>query len=339
VTLVVERDLSEDRVSSGWTAGDCGTVKAIVAPSPNQIRELVDSASQGTVHILSGYRNPRHIALAFSTLSRNRSRVGLMCERPDPRGLVGLARRVLYTAERLYYDCRIDFILAIGGLCAHYMNALGYPSHKIFPFAYTTEVAPALAVPVEESGFRLGFIGQLVDRKGLRYAICALASLVNLDWQLTVVGDGPERSSLESQVRTLGIADRVRFIGPMRNDDALRELQGWDLLILPSLHDGWGAVVNEGLMCGVPVVCSDACGARDLLYDPSRGAVFKAGEAADLASALVRCLKRGKRTASTSARIRRWSDRIQGDAIARYFLAVLDAVYADKHRPEAPWLK
>src|SRR5437870_11248743 len=67
-----------------------------------------------------------------------------------------------------------------------------------------------------------------------------------------------------------------------------------DLLVLPSRYDGWGAVINEALMSGIPAICSDNCGAADLVRSSVQlGAVFRAGSAIDLARVLGTWIRRG----------------------------------------------
>ncbi len=66
-----------------------------------------------------------------------------------------------------------------------------------------------------------------------------------------------------------------------------------DLLILPSIFDGWGAVVNEALGRGMRVLCSNGCGSSVLLDGEQRGSVFNL-EANDFELHLVKWLKKGK---------------------------------------------
>ena len=123
----------------------------------------------------------------------------------------------------------------------------------------------------------------------------------------------------------------------LRNDVARQMIANSDCLILPSRWDGWGAVVNEALMMGVPVICSDTCGASDLLGNPERGEVFKADSVAELADVLKRCMRRGKRTYETTARIKSWTKSIEGETVAHYLLNVIDAANGIKNRPNVPW--
>jgi phosphatidylinositol alpha-1,6-mannosyltransferase len=156
---------------------------------------------------------------------------------------------------------------------------------------------------------------------------------------LTIVGDGPLRGRLESQSIECGLADRIRFQPFQEHIVARKLLSAADLLVLPSDgKEGWGAVVNEALMHGVPVLCSDRCGATDLLHDSWRGGVFRAGSIGGLASLLREWIGRGRRPAETTERIKSWSNRITGDSAAVYLRAILTHVYEGGARPVAPWM-
>jgi glycosyltransferase involved in cell wall biosynthesis len=153
------------------------------------------------------------------------------------------------------------------------------------------------------------------------------------------VGDGESRSIWERLAVDWQISDRVTFTGVLPNTEAKAVLGSLDLFVLPSRFDGWGVVVNEALMQGVPVLCSDRCGARDLLAESWRGGVFRAGSAASLAEVLATWIARGKRTTELTERIKTWSHCIDGESVAEYFAAVLRHVYNGAARPIAPWLR
>jgi colanic acid/amylovoran biosynthesis glycosyltransferase len=109
---------------------------------------------------------------------------------------------------------------------------------------------------------RLLFVGRLVEKKGLAVGLEALASCqFEFPWKLTVVGDGPLRSSLESQAARLGIGQHVDFVGYRSLVETRIHLQEHDLLLQPS-HTAWdgdaegGAptVILEAQACGLPVI-------------------------------------------------------------------------------------
>jgi phosphatidylinositol alpha-1,6-mannosyltransferase len=152
------------------------------------------------------------------------------------------------------------------------------------------------------------------------------------------VGDGEGRSTWERLASRLQISDHVTFAGVLPNTEAKAILGRLDLFVLPSRFDGWGAVVNEALMQGVPVLCSDRCGARDLLSESWRGEVFKANSVDSLRDVLSTWIGCGKRTPELTERIKNWSRCIEGESLADYFAKVLGHVYSGAPRPMAPWL-
>ena len=111
------------------------------------------------------------------------------------------------------------------------------------------------------------FVGQLIPRKRLDRLLRALAAVRSTDWVFRIIGDGSERRSLEKLALELNLLRRITFTGALDNGAVRNELANADLFVLPSRWDGWGAVVNEALMSGTPVICSSYCGAADLISE------------------------------------------------------------------------
>jgi colanic acid/amylovoran biosynthesis glycosyltransferase len=78
-------------------------------------------------------------------------------------------------------------------------------------------------------------VGSLIEHKGHRLLLEALADPALERVHLTIVGDGPERESLEASVRTAGLSERVQFVGTKREDDVAELMRTCDLFVLPSL--------------------------------------------------------------------------------------------------------
>jgi len=97
------------------------------------------------------------------------------------------------------------------------------------------------------------FVGRLVYYKGLQHLIAAMPSI---DGNLLVVGDGPLRDRLQQQAVKLGVADRVRFLGPLGDRELKAAFHACDVLVLPSTHrtEAFGMVQLEAMACRKPVV-------------------------------------------------------------------------------------
>jgi glycosyltransferase involved in cell wall biosynthesis len=96
---------------------------------------------------------------------------------------------------------------------------------------------------------------------------------------LVFAGDGPLRSDLEAEVKFLGLAERVRFLGFVNQTGLPRVYCSSTVLVLPSEYEAFGVVVNEAMLCGCPVILSDRVGARFDLVEPGEtGFIFPASD-------------------------------------------------------------
>lgn len=106
-------------------------------------------------------------------------------------------------------------------------------------------------------------VARLVPQKGHRRLLEAYALAVPEE-PLVIIGDGPLRPALEKLARTLGIGDRVRFLGQKHNPYPW--MHQARLFVLSSEYEGFGLVLLEALVCGTPVVAVDCPGGiRDVL--------------------------------------------------------------------------
>jgi glycosyltransferase involved in cell wall biosynthesis len=338
VAIVGLGTISADRTALGWSVPNFGNSRVFDSPSDGRVLEIVESSDAQCVHMLAGWRGLPRARFVLDALKRRSARIGLLTEGTDVRGWKGLARCGAYILDRLRFAGPFDFILAMGTQGSAWFSQCGYPQATIFPYAYITEKPPLETyVSPSASQYELLFLGQLVHRKGVDLLLRALSGLKHSSWRLTLVGDGSEKSALVSLAASLGIADRTAFLPAMRYASALSYLACADMLVLPSRYDGWGAVVNEALMAGVPVVCSDRSGARDLVGMEQRGEVFPAGSVPALRAALKRRISTGKRSAELARSIREWSKCIEGPRGAEYILDVIAHVYEGGARPLPIW--
>jgi glycosyltransferase involved in cell wall biosynthesis len=114
---------------------------------------------------------------------------------------------------------------------------------------------------------RLLFVGMLIERKGVDVLLSALAHAVEdgvpHDVHLTVVGDGPERAALESSARSLGLAERVDFLG--FRTDVPQLMATADAFVLPARMEQQPLVLIEAMASGLLVLATDVGGVRDML--------------------------------------------------------------------------
>jgi glycosyltransferase involved in cell wall biosynthesis len=111
------------------------------------------------------------------------------------------------------------------------------------------------------------YIGRLVPYKGCDMAIRAVAPILLRDAaRFTVVGDGPDRQALGELARSLGVEDRVSFLGWLSHADTMERLRSADVLVFPSVREFGGGVVFEALAVGAIPVVADFGGPGDIVH-------------------------------------------------------------------------
>ncbi len=340
VTLVVTERVPQWRRELGWYEPDFGGVRVVVALQPGEASNVIDAAGPEAIHVFSGMRAGTLQRGALRLAAKAGRRAGLMAESGDPRGGMGYARRVVGRIDAVRLGRSISFVLAIGHTGMEWYERCGFPLGMLYPYAYFTEtpVEHQRTGPSVSDDFEITFVGNLIHRKGVDILIAALARVRTRAWRLAVIGDGPERGALTAMARRLGIGDRVVWHGALPNAEVGEAVAGSDLLVLPSRWDGWGAVVNEALMRGVPALCSSACGVADLLHTPLNGGVFESGDADALRTMLEARMEMGKPSEEHRARLRGWSSAIEGLSGATYLVQVLESMDGQRARPSPPWL-
>lgn len=117
--------------------------------------------------------------------------------------------------------------------------------------------------PVPAARKRITFIGRLVQVKGVDLLLSAFSKLADQAVELRIVGDGPDRSGLESLAGQLGLRERVTFLG--NRDDIESLLADTDLVVIASRREGFPLVLVEALLAHRPVVSTRVPGAAEIL--------------------------------------------------------------------------
>jgi len=129
---------------------------------------------------------------------------------------------------------------------------------------------------------------RLAEQKGLDHLIKAVHLLAERglnSFELVIGGDGPDRAKLEQLTRTLGVADRCRFLGALNREQVKKKMQNCDVFVLSSLHETFGVVVGEAMACGKPVI-STRCGGPEFIVNEENGVLVEVAKPQALADAM-----------------------------------------------------
>lgn len=217
----------------------------------------------------------------------------------------------------------VPSIFALESFSSH-----GVSSEKIWKIPYGVDLSrfkPSGEPSVDE--FNVLFVGESSVRKGLPYLLSAFASLQHPKKKLTVIGATNE--ALVKHLVDLGVSvQNVEFLGPVPQARLSSFYSRAHVLVLPSIEDGFGAVMAQAMAAGCPVIATESTGGPDLIADGGAGYVVPPADSAALAEAMRRVDSvdwRDLRSASL-ARVRAlagWDT--YGDALANRFAELTSA--------------
>jgi len=165
-------------------------------------------------------------------------------------------------------------------------------------------------------------VARLTEQKGIDTLIRAMAVLRDRGCRarLKIIGDGPERASLEKEAQALGLGDCVAFLGMLAQRELPQHYASCAVFVLPSLREGTGLVLVEALLCGAPVIATDYGGVTDIVRDQETGLLVPAGDSIALAEAIQRLLEDRLLAQRLAANGRAWVlPRFAGQQVAARF--------------------
>lgn len=337
-TYVAERVISPERAAQGWGTPDLGDAQLRLAPDKETAAKLAAEAPADSIHICQGLRGNGYVSEVQKVLARRGVSQWVVMETVEDNGLRGLLRRLAY--RRLVKQRSKDLVgyLATGHATSDWLAARGADPQRIFPFAYflADEIKSSIPTFDPQKPFRFLFVGRFVELKKLDLLIDALAALELHEVELAVIGSGP----MEDALRTLAInrlGDHVIWLGKQPHVSIPDHMAGADCLVLPSRYDGWGAVVSEALMAGTPAICSDGCGAADVVRSSGIGGVFPVGDVKRLTSLLRQVVSAGRQTPVKRTVLSEWGRCLGAEAGAQYLQSILMSVSGAGPKPAAPW--
>jgi glycosyltransferase involved in cell wall biosynthesis len=171
---------------------------------------------------------------------------------------------------------------------------------------------------------KIVFLGRLVQGKGADLLIKAFSNIKS-EWQLSIIGLGPQQNSLHSLVENLGIEKNVKFYGPQEGNKLVELLNQAEVMVVPSVwKEPFGIVALEGLACGCAVLVADGGGLVDAIGQC--GLTFRCNDIEDLSEKLSLLINddmlRNNLQLTASSHLKNFSR----EYIAEHYLAILERV-------------
>ncbi len=197
-----------------------------------------------------------------------------------------------FESFRKYTLSHADFVVGRSTEAIENIRAKGYGGPAA---AVPNAVDTALFQPLDRaecrralglSGFVAGYVGRLVEEKGLADMVAALP-FCPPEVNLVFAGSGPFQPTLQRQADTLGVAGRVKFLAARPQDELPQVMNALDVLVLPSRttprwKEQFGRVIIEAQACGIPVIGSNSGAIPGVVG--KGGLIFPEGDVPSLAS-------------------------------------------------------
>ena len=178
----------------------------------------------------------------------------------------------------------------------------------------------------------LGFVGRLVESKGLKTLALALSKIIDLPWRLVVLGTGDYKTQFEQLLDRGGVLSRVEFMGYIPHAESSRWLAAMDVLVLPSetqrnWKEQFGRVIPEAFACGASVVGSSSGEIPNLIRQSGGGLIFPERDPDALAYSLTQMiLNPDLRDQCVSSSLAWVSENISLDAVAKRMVCAFEEV-------------
>lgn len=218
---------------------------------------------------VSGYERPSHFLIAVLARIRGKRVIVMLDSKYDDKP----RQAWLETAKRMLMS-PYQGGFAAGQRSADYLRLLGLRERPVTLGYDTVSLSRIRALAINElplSWDNRPFVAvaRYVPKKNLGFLLEAYATFVATNppstRRLVLCGGGPLDEELQAAALRLGISDRVDFTGFVGQKEVARLLKEAICLLLPSIEEQWGLVVNEALAFALPVIASPAVGATDTL--------------------------------------------------------------------------
>lgn len=351
IDIIVGVDELGERVKQGWDRPNKVGLSVRCLPAVGWLREgrRLLIANQTAVHIFVGlWADRRFLVLILYAVLRG-MKVGLITEpySESAHGLLSdevwwksrmklLMRPLLYRIAGAVLGKRVKPFFAVSQKAREQFLQLGFDDSNIFNFGYfvprLTSIRCSEAKPGPD-GLNIVFVGALISRKGIHDAIDAVALCAGrgIDVYLDLYGPGDIRFWTEK------LNERIRYRGKIPFGKTQSVIVDYDLLLLPSRYDGWGVVVNEALLQGVPAVVSDSVGAADIVSNSGAGAVFETGNIHELARLLESIVQNPGKLSAWRKKAEVFGDKLLPEVAAQYMYDCLEFCVEGRSRPKYPW--
>lgn len=344
VVVVTDEVVSPERKKMGWdipTSSKQEQYIIKVSPSESEILNLLSKDQNQSIHLFSGINAYPFVKRALRLSLNYKIKRGIITERPNTfkfrlaNGKPLWLHKIRFYIQDRKYAKHIQYVFAMGDDAVNYFNKLGQ-NWKVFAFSYCTH-DKTTTLPINKTKsdkLNISYIGSLSWWKNPLLILQAIRNIPQSKVSITFIGEGAEKKNMESYINKHKLSC-VTIRNYLDNKEIPNFLNTQDILILPSIYDGWGAVINEALTEGVYVICSSNVGAKELLKENWIGCIFNSNDKNQLSKLINNCIHNKDFIINNREQRINWSKQcISGKVISQYMIDCIEGIKTIR-----PWFR
>jgi glycosyltransferase involved in cell wall biosynthesis len=225
-------------------------------------------------------------------------------------------------------------IFSISLIAKEQFRKSGFDAVSIFPFGwFVPNLNKDHTPPKKDAALRVIYVGAMNKIKGVDILIRAVKLLQSQGYNVILDLYGPgDKQKYDN------FGSSLCYKGILPFETVQSTIRKYDVLILPSRHDGWGVVVNEALLQGLPVIASSRVGAKQLVEASGAGLIFESENVNDLVEKIKMVINNPVMLDEMKKKASQVGQRILPEQGAGYFLDVLKYYfYKIGSRPSTIW--
>lgn len=271
VMLVVDSELTASRKKLGWKADTIKGLQVVIKPSQAEVNNIIKD-NIDAYHFVSGINVYPTASIALGLLVKNKVQFSIISEQFKKQGFRGFLKKLRSKLYYFKYKNYVRSIYAIGDDAVNWYIKSGFDSSIVHQWIYFSKPFSINRLHTEKN--IVLFVGELSDRKNILFLIESFLKLKENNSILKIIGNGMHQHKILKYQEEF--PNKIQYLGTLPTLEVREHMAKSKILILPSIFDGWGAVVNEALLCGTFCITSDNCGAKTLFKsNSSLGKTFK----------------------------------------------------------------
>lgn len=345
--ICAKNGYSFGRETLGWSNAHLPKVDLQVLDEIKDKDKFIESfidTTKDAIHVYGGDRTSTISDIVEKKIFKQpQSKIIMLSERPNvykKSFFKNFLTHIYYRYIAKTKGKRISALVAFGTKGVKEYKRIGWKDEKLFPFCYLKQQeieynnTPTISTPL-----KILYAGSFDTRKGIDILTQTFDELDAENYKLYLVGK--TGNIYDKTIEWINNTEKAEYLGVWSTAELCSNLKDYDLCLVPSIAEGWGALTSEAILAGIGVITTEAAPSKDFVYSSKAGIVVKENSVKELKSAINKVLKNPQIALEWKQKAVNFRPLVDKNSVGSYFLKIIDFVTADTKtdKPQCPWLK